>query len=959
MLADDGLNAPERGSAQMMLDRLLEERDQLFQLHEALAEVERARSLEHRLRIFVDAIHRIGFERVAIVLRDTTSGATQMATAGFSIEEDHGLRRAAAAGDGWRQRLDDLADRHVSHSYLLESGELVVPLRGASGAIVGTLSVDQSVSGRPSLARVRTVELFAQQVASIIENARLYDESERERGRGEALAEIARAVNSSLRLDDVMQLSLRHASALLRTSGATLGLLYDEKIMLVAGIGDADCLVGAPLPLHASVAGKAILERRSVIVNDSSSEPQAYAPTRIAANVENTLITPLFSGEGAVGVLSVINRAGNFTEEDAVVLQRLADQVAVAVDNAQLFENAEAVAERYRRVLETSNDGIVITDRNRRIAFTNRAADVLFGVDGAAIGRPLSKFIAPELHDRVAELDARVLEGEAQRYEAIFVRLSGERRSVAASTAPLREGGQITGIVASLRDVTDERRARDAVAESEARYTRLVESATDAIFTVAPDGRLTAVNRSLERSIGRDRRELLGVPLAGLVDARDQATLTQALAECFEGRRRRIELRYRSARADVRHCSLILTPLHEGEKLTGALGIVRDVTDERRLTEQLVQQEKLAAVGQLVSGVAHELNNPLAGVIAFSQILARMVNDDPEQRRAIEAIDQEARRAAKIVSNLLTFARQHQPERTFTDLNRVVEDTIELRRYALRVAQIDVQTVLDPELPMTWADPFQLQQVVLNLLTNAEHALTGWDAEPECERRIVIKTECLGDQLVIRISDTGPGIATENLSRVFNPFFTTKAVGEGTGLGLSISDGIVREHDGRIRAESRPGRGATFIIELPHVEPPLVEPVGPLLDTCDTSSTCARKRILVVDDEAAIRSALRIYFESLGHDVDAAATGREALAAAAAAAYDVVLLDLRLPDATGDQLLVQLEAILGRATRIIFVTGDTHSVSARGHLEATGRPTVSKPFALDELAALALAPAER
>src|SRR4029077_5636466 len=165
--------------------------------------------------------------------------------------------------------------------------------------------------------------------------------------------------------------------------------------------------------------------------------------------------------------------------------------------------------------------------------------------------------------------------------------------------------------------------------------------------------------------------------------------------DTFKGQRRRVELRYPDASGETRHCSLTLTPLTEGDVVTGALGVVRDVTDEKRLAEQLMQQEKLAAVGQLVSGVAHELNNPLASVMAFAQLLLAAPADAPHDRRAIEAINQESRRAAKIVANLLTFARQHQPERAVTDLNRVIEDTLELRRYALRVAQVEVEANLD------------------------------------------------------------------------------------------------------------------------------------------------------------------------------------------------------------------------------------------------------------------------
>ena len=466
--------------------------------------------------------------------------------------------------------------------------------------------------------------------------------------------------------------------------------------------------------------------------------------------------------------------------------------------------------------------------------------------------------------------------------------------------------------------------------------------------TADTEGRLTAVNRSLEEATGKTRDQLIGLPVVSLIDLHDQAAAQDGLNAALAGEFPRGLLRYTNGHGEMRHCSLTVTPLTEGGAVTGLLGIVRDVTDERRLTEQLVQQEKLAAVGELVSGVAHELNNPLASVMAFAQLLLAAPPDRAPDREAIDAINQEAKRAARIVANLLTFARQHQPERTIADLNRVVQDTLELRRYALRTAQVEIDANLDPDLPLTWADPFQLQQVVLNLVTNAEHALSTWSGE----KRIAVTTAMRGDQLVISVVDSGPGVQPENLSRIFNPFFTTKPVGEGTGLGLSISDGIVREHGGRIRVESQPGLGATFEIELPHASPPASTPAGSDHAVAVAPGT---KRLLVVDDEAAIRHAVSIFFRSLGHVVDTASSGAEGLSRARGATYDVMLLDLRLPDATGDAVLRELQKE-GRAPgRVVFVTGDTQSEAARAVLEATGCEVVGKPFLFDELAAVVLA----
>jgi PAS domain S-box-containing protein len=919
--------------------RLLRERDQLILLHEALADVERARSLEERMRILVDAIRRVGYWRVETV-------------------------------DAYTMPDDVSVVAWISHSVFLSSDELIVPVRTVGGTAVATLVLGEpDEPGAPTLARVRTVELFAQQVASIIENARLYDESERERRRGEALADIARAVNGSLRLTDVLQLGLRHAVALLRTRGGTLGLLRDDQIVLVAATGSTESLLGAPIPVHASICGRSILERRAIICNDANV-PEAYGPTRIAANVERTLVAPLLSTEGVLGAIAVADGVEPFTEEDALVLQRLADQIAVAVANARLYEEAQTAAERHRRTSEDerrARDAVALSEARYRNLFET-ASDAIYTLDvhgaftsvneatcqmtGQAreelLGRSLLPLVLPDDAPTIKDVLRSALAGAARLYECRLVRPDGSRRLASVTHTPIRHGDGVVGILGVARDITAEREQALALARSETRYTRLVESAADAIFTVDAHGILMSVNQSLERSSGKPRSTLLGTPFVALVDSRDHSAVHQAMMATFAGQRRRVDLRYLSGDGELRFCSLTFTPLSEGDEVTGALGVVRDVTDERRLSEQLMQQEKLAAVGQLVSGVAHELNNPLASVMAFAQLLLSSPAGSEHDHHAIDAIHQEAKRAAKIVSNLLTFARQHQPERRVTDLNRVVDDTLELRRYALRIANVTIKEKLDPALPLTWADPFQLQQVVLNLVSNAEHALTKWDGA----REITIETSHRDDQLLLRVSDTGPGVPAEHQRRIFNPFFTTKPVGEGTGLGLSISDGIVREHGGKIRLESGSGRGATFLIELPLVTPPF-----PDLPTESAIAIPAKpsRRILVVDDEASLRDAVTTYFQSLGHEVDAVGTGRDALDRASNLEYDALMLDLRLPDIAGDEVLEELRRMARTPGRVVFVTGDTQSESARRVLEASGHPTVAKPFLLDELAAVVLA----
>ena len=952
-----------------------------------------------------------------------------------------------------------------------EPGRVAVPFVLA-GSVLGVIVADTRGSAELHADDLELLRTVAAQVASAVSNARAYAESLRQQRQTEALADVARAVGESLRLEQVLRLILGHATTLLRTDGACIALLRGDALEVVAAIGTGDPLVGMWMPLVGSMTGRAVRTGTS-IVGDASTDPDAFPPTVTAAFIRNVIIVPLSTANGPVGALTVFNRSAPFTPDAADVLQRFADQVAVAVVNARLFEDvtaSRALAERHQRVVETSSDAIVITDTEHRIAFANPSAIAFFGYGDALIGMPVTRTIPDETREFVRRREDEALAGTPQRYEGIVLRADGDRRIVAVSTAPLREQGVITGIVASLRDITEERRARDAVsqsearyrnlfesasdsiyttdlrgtftsvneatvlmcghartsllghssrtlfddehelahvaaqfaracageavryechfrradgvrrlvsvnntpirhgtevvgvlgvardvtderesaaalARSEARYVRLVESASDGIFTLDEAGRFTSVNRSLEHAVGIARDALIGAPLALVVDARDVATGEELLRQTFAGSRCKGSLRYRAADGSVRQGSVITAPVFEDGAIAGALGIMRDVTDDQRLAEQLLQQEKLAAVGQLVSGVAHELNNPLAGVMAFSELLLSSdAAHDTDARHALETIHHEAMRAAKIVSHLLTFARQRPAERMDTDLNAIVTDTLALRRYALRTAQIELEVMLDPAMPHTWADPFQLQQVVLNLIGNAEHALADWQGT----RRITIWTRHDAERLTVAVADSGPGVQQDQRDRIFNPFYTTKPVGQGTGLGLSISDGIVREHGGQLRVESQPGEGATFFMELPR----RAASTGPArVEAARPTAASSSRRMLVVDDETAMRSAISTFLATLGHQVTAASGGLEARALLDANEYDVVLLDLRMPDLGGDTLFEELRDRDPRhARRVVFVTGDVQGDDARRFLDRAGRPVVGKPFQLDELA---------
>ena len=479
-----------------------------------------------------------------------------------------------------------------------------------------------------------------------------------------------------------------------------------------------------------------------------------------------------------------------------------------------------------------------------------------------------------------------------------------------------------------------------AVETSAARYRDLYENANDFVGTMTIKGQILLLNRAALRFFGYTAGDLAHLTLANMLPADGMQSVEQVLEQIQQSALSSDTHELQMVRQDGSSAILEMRSrlVFEGETPTTIHFIARDITERRQLEAQVRQGEKLAALGQLVAGAAHELNNPLAVVLGMSQLLMRnpaaadLIDD-------IRDIEVAAQRAKHIVNQMLTFARAQQDVRGPVDLALLIDRVLLNLRRSIQINEIRVDTRIKPELPAIWGDAYQIEQVLDNLLHNAIQALSEHRSPL---RKIVISATATNSHIRLSIDDNGPGIARQDLPKIFDPFFTTKEVGHGIGLGLSLVYGIINKHNGSIKAESTPGHGATFLIELPIGHKISQQPAAPAQSASKHSS------ILVVEDETDVRMILERALTQHGYDVDAVDSAEAALRQTGVKRYDLVISDLRMPGMNGNELFDRVHVVQPQL-RWVFITGDTMSSTSEAFLKQSGVPFLAKPFTLEEL----------
>jgi len=739
-----------------------------------------------------------------------------------------------------------------------------VPLRSQHGAIVGLVGISHNITQRKQAEEEREALLAAEHQQRLL---------------AETLGEVTLALTSQIDLEVLFETILSYAQRLVPYRTAHIVLLEDDYLRIAGWEGyqaqGSDKLISnlrqplAEFPLDAAV----VQSRRPLVIPDTRKEPKWVIQDRTAW-VRSHLVEPIVLGDRVLGLLRLdADTANAFSEEDIVRLQPLASAAAIALENARLYNQAQQELgerkqaetalreseEKWRSLVENSLDFILITDRELRIQFINRTAPSSTRED--VIGTSALDHAVPVYHELIKTCARRVFEtGVAESFETEAFGPDGATSSYLVRLGPIKVGGETVALAYMVTDVSNLKQIQRALVESETRVRAIVEAAAEGIITINEQGIIESFNAAAVKIFGYEPAEAIGQNVSILIPEPHRSRHDDYIAEYLSTGESRVIDTSRSVMGQRKDnttfpMNLAVSATWLGDQWVFT-GIVRDLTERKALERQLLQAQKLEAIGQLAAGIAHEINTPAqyigdnVGFVQESFGTIQTVLDhytqllqgvkagpvSPEWIEEIETAIEQGQTAylmqeipaaiaesleglahvTRIVQAMKEFSHPGVEGKTAININKAIESTITMARNEWKYVA-DLETDFEPNLPLVSCLAGEFNQVILNVLINAAHAIAeGVEDTPEGKGMIRVATRQDNDWVEIRISDTGPGIPAELGSRVFDPFFTTKDVGRGTGQGLAIAYSvIVEKHGGTITFETEPGQGTTFIIRIP------------------------------------------------------------------------------------------------------------------------------------------------
>ena len=778
-------------------------------------------------------------------------------------------------------------------------------------------------------------------------------------------------INAVLNVDDILRTLVRSGIELVGAAAGTVGLLENGMLVFREYFKS-----GTVFPIDVRFApwqgtpGFVLATKRARISNDSQNDPLIIRELHEKFAIYNVIDVPILSRDGEVlGAFAIHNSIGGrpFGDGDIEMLEGLAASAAVALENATLLTNmtrAETTIreseEKFRTLVESSLVGVYII-QDGKFVYTNPAMSRMYGFSEAEfLAMPsVLETVAPEDQDRVLENIRKRIDGDTEsiKYDFTSLKKNGKRIRVEVFGSRTTFQGR-PAVIGTAEDITERKIAEEKLSHSEERYRSLFEESIDAIYVTTPAGKILDINTAGVKLFGFDsRNEMLDLEsVSELYDDPNEREKSNRLIET-DGFMRDILIKVKrrdGTRLMVQDSATVLRDM-EGKPIAYR-GILRDVTEQKRLEEQLLQSQKLESLGQLTSGIAHDFNNVLGGIIGFTELAMGKIEEGHPVNNYLMRIYGLADRAAKITKQLLAFARRQILMPRDLNLNELIGDILELLRRLLG-EQVQIRFIPGSDLRTVLADPSQVEQVLLNLAVNAGDAMQhGGVLTIETANTYLDEFYCRihtnvkpGSYVAIIVSDTGTGIETTTLDRIFEPFFTTKEIGKGTGLGLSVVHGIIRQHGGTISVYSEIGKGTTFRVYFPAVKGiagksvPNPGRAGKISGGSET--------VLVVEDNEELREFMKTLLDENGYTVLTAREGEEGVTVFERNVQDIslVISDIVMPKVSGKALKEAIDKKFpGR--KFLFISGYTDSAVHHAFVLDENVDFLQKPFTAFEFA---------
>lgn len=799
---------------------------------------------------------------------------------------------------------------------------------------------------------IALAKAVADQTGIAIRQAELYQKAEATSKREVLVNNVTMAIRASLSLPEVLNTATRELGLALAASRVHLHLYDPEDPIspvkheyLAPGCES----IGPFQANYDDPVGRELLRMtKPLVISDSLNYNEGAAFVSFAVrehaqlvSVRSQIAYPLIIKGLFRGVLCIhqTDRLRDWTEDELSLVQSVAERLAIGMAQAELFEMVAKAKSEWEATFDSMSDGIFIFDRSGRLKRVNRAGAAMEeSHPRALLGRKCCDVLRTTAENSVCVVERAIEEGRSVTIEVTPDHLA---RPILVSIEPVVDKqGAVTSAVCTARDLSELRQVQAVAREHQSLLTNILESARESIYAVDMAGRFQWCNSATLLALGLKREQFIERRLVDLVYEPDRETVGAKLELALSGEAQTYEMRYVSADGRLRYARVDNSPLVVEGRTTGVLGIARDITEQKEERERAARADKLRALGQLASGVAHDFNNSLAAILGRAQLLRRQTQDEAMVRN-VEIIQTAAEDAAATVRRIQTFARKS-PAKEFEMLNVVglLNDAIEITRTRweneARLRGLDYQVVLEAANEQhTFGSASELREVFVNLIVNAVDAMPNGG-------RLAISCAREGTRLLLRFADTGTGMPEDVRQKIFDPFFTTKGA-QGTGLGLSVSYSIIERHEGLISVTSEVGGGTKFTIDLPAIatQSAAIEATVEDLDVPSLS-------ILVIDDEPSVRETLAEMLEIMGHRVLVADGGQSALQTLAGNDCDLVFTDLAMPEMDGWETSREIRK-RWPGMNVVLVTGyGTGTVPPPGE-DGLVNGIIGKPFDFSQI----------